>query len=106
MYSVLDLYTENLSRNLITTFTYNKQGQMIESDWTKSDSTYKYNRIVHFRNRKGRRTKDKVFNKNNKHLKTVTFKYEFDDKNNWIIMKHYEKRQLTKAIYREIENYE
>ncbi|KJD32498.1 hypothetical protein PK35_09825 [Tamlana nanhaiensis] len=106
LYSVMDLYTENRSRNLKATYTYNKKGQIIESDWTKSDSTYKYNRIVHFRNRKGYRTKAKVFNKNNKHLKTVTFKYVFDDKNNWIIMKHYEKKQLTKAIYREIEYYE
>ena len=106
LYSEQDLYTEVFNREIAAEFQYDKKERMIESDWTKSDSTYKYNRIVHLRNRKGLRKKDKEYNKNDELIKTVYFKYVFDDKNNWIIQKHYEKRELIRAVYREIEYYE
>ena len=93
-------------RDLIAEYKYDKKERIIESDWTKSDSTYKYNRIVHVRNRKGLITKRKEYNKNNDLVKATHCKYVFDKKNNWTIRKFYENKILVKSIYREIEYFD
>ncbi|WP_396602227.1 hypothetical protein [Algibacter sp. R77976] len=90
-------------RHLNAEYVYNKKGKIIESNWTKSDSSYKYNKVKYFRNKKGFITKEKEFNKNNRLVKTTSFKYILDEKNNWVIRKYYEKKSLVKSIYREIE---
>lgn len=107
-YLYLEKYLDSYigQRDLNALFTYNKKEQLIESDWTKSDSSYKYNRIVHFRNRKGRITKEKEYDKNGNLIKTNIYKYIFDSKNNWTILKCYEKKSLVKSIYREIEYFD
>ena len=90
-------------RDLVAEFTYNKKEQIIESDWTKSDSSYKFNRIVHIRNHKGIRTKEKEYDKNNHLIKTTHFKYVYDKNNNWVIRKEYEKKLLVRSTHRDIE---
>ncbi|MEP1490412.1 MAG: hypothetical protein ABJK28_18475 [Algibacter sp.] len=92
-------------RNLVTEFTYDKNERVIESNWLKSDSTYKYNKIIHLRNRKGKLLKEKEYNKNNELIKKRSFKYSYDDNSNWILEKVYENKICIKTTIREIEYY-
>ena len=106
-YLYIEKYTDsdiNL-RFLKCEFTYNKNEYLIESNWLQSDSTYKYNRIVHFRNRKGRLIKEKEYNKNNDLINERFFKYSYDKKKNWTLKRVYEDKICVKTIIREIEYY-
>jgi hypothetical protein len=51
-------------------------------------------------------TKEKEYDKNGSFIKTTSYKYSFDQHNNWIVKKLYVKKELVKTFYREIEYYE
>lgn len=105
MYFEKRLDSDYKSRDLIAEFKYDKNERTIESNWLKSDSTYKYNKIIHLRNKKGRIIKEKEYNKNNELIKKRSIKYSFDDYNNWVLKKVYENKACIKTTIREIEYY-
>lgn len=55
IYQYLETHIENnsIKMQLKLKSTYDKNGLDIISDWTASDSTYKYNKIFHFRDKRG-----------------------------------------------------
>lgn len=93
------------SRNLFAEFYYNKKGKLIESNWLKSDNSYKHNRILHKRNRKGHTISEKEYDKKGEIVKTTKFTYKLDSQKNWIEKNIFENKKLTRTIYRKIAYY-
>lgn len=92
-------------RDLTIKSIYDKEERTIEMDWNESDSTYKYNRYVYKWNNKGLLLKEKEYNIANDLIKTTSFKYKFDNRNNWTVKMLYVKKVLVETAYREIEYY-
>ena len=97
--SDINILSLNVSRK------YNKDEKIIEMDWTKSDSTYRFNRYAYKWNKKGRVTKEKEYNKEGRLLKTTSYEYVYDDKGSWIIRKLLVNKSAVETTYREIEYY-
>lgn len=107
VYSYTEQYAEIdfPSRNLFAEFYYNKKGKIIESNWLKSDRSYKHNRILHKRNRRGLTISEKEYDNKGKIVKTTKFTYKFDSHKNWIEKNIFENKKLTRTIYRQITYY-
>ncbi len=105
-YSKKDIDSDFYQTNLKVKSLYDKNEKCVEMDWTKSDSSYKYNKYKYKWNRKNLITKEKEYDKNGSFIKTTSYKYSFDQHNNWIVKKLYVKKELVKTFYREIEYYE
>lgn len=93
------------TRNLVAEFYYNKKGKTIESNWLKSDSTYKYNRILHKRNGKGNIVSEKEYNKNGKLVTKTKYTYKLDSHKNWIEKNTFKNKILVQTTYRKITYY-
>ncbi len=90
------------SRYINGVFSYNKKGQCIKTDYSKSDRSYT-NRITHIRrNNKGHITREKEYYKDYKLIGTTYLKFNFNEKKDWISIQYIKDKKPVKAIYREI----
>lgn len=107
-YSYSEKYKDsnNKIRYILTNYYYDKRERVVKSDNSKSINYLESSFSKFKTNRNGLLIRKKDYNKANTLLKVTNYEYEFDNENNWILKKKFDKKDgLFETISREIKYY-